>query len=67
MFFRKKSKKEKRTTLIIEEMVTDNNGLPIMNFGDDVNAYKEAQIQYLKHRKNSTKKPSSSYAKHFDE
>lgn len=67
MFFRKKSKQEKRSTLIIEEMVTDNNGIPILNFGDDAAAFKEAQAQHSQNRKRSTKKPGSTYSKHFED
>ena len=66
IFGKKRSKKErKRSVLIIEEMVTDNNGLPVLNFGDDVLAAKEAQIQQILNPKKINKKLGPIYTKHF--
>ena len=69
IFGKKRSKKErKRSVLIIEEMVTDNNGLPVLNFGDDVLAAKEAQIQQILNPKKINKKLGPIYTKHiFDD
>jgi len=65
MFFRKKKKQEERPkTFIIEEMVTDNNGLPVLNFDDHVEAFNKAQ-KIIQSRKKVQKKPGSDYTRHF--
>lgn len=67
MFLKKRVKKEQRTTLIIEEMVTDNNGIPILNFGTDAIAFEQEQIKKSQNRKRSEKKVCSRYTKYFVE